>query len=1558
MSINDKLSSWDPPVPPWKMEVLLKKQSLLHNGTNSEENDVAKSLKNINADSAVHPHAGLHASESKHKDWEALRSKPGTKYLDSSSSGIHSEQGDEAECIEDYDSQQNIKETRYTSGVNATAKNRMGEEKYLDVKRTQLETVPSPSFSSYSDGFAYENGELEYGPGIVNRLCSRFSNWSKENKGTIRRVASMEHMSSNDVLDGSFEFTGFKKSPRSAMERRLPFKAKRKDVLKKARSMETLSYNEPTNIFVSTKLKSVGFQEKIPSSLLINENVIIIEQPKNGKGLKTDESTNSGSQNTFKRNFSIEENELPKPDMVRTVKKLFESDLCNQQGKNNTLRRETTATQNSNQAKTILNTANNFHSEAASTEGSSKFKNSLPKHKKDGINGKVDSLIASKIQEINVNSSPHTQAQSEKWDQDQIEASTKSCNVLPRVVSAKQKSEDKPIGLIRPISVAATGDEKENLINKAKSAGVNLNSGNNLIETNINEDFVNRKSLRKSNASPDTENTIIFNFTSKPNITPNIRNTESSFSVVRPIVRIDKNSGKLISNIHKDGASGVIFVPGCHNTSSQDFSDDEDTFSYPSGEVKFEGENVSLEKTCFLSRRNKQLKIEFKENNVETFEYPSEDVMLAYYLETHGEELTGEVDNNKIATSSVNNIQYQRNDLNTNLSNNLGDLANYVPSQLNIEKFELGVSRPEPILPVQPKVKPETSSTDDEESFKPASDDQASSWSSSQQDILMLGLLEGTRVSKREINDSLLRIRNPSISIAKKPDDIELMSMEEAFDGSNIENMNCNEEPRGSTQLPMILDVNIRNESKELPMTEKISKDQELELRAARLKQFQQVLSTSKFYTTFLNQCVDQLKETQIAQENSQRPPKRTRINTGQTEKPESPIKLVIRKRVNNKPIENKSDENIDKEEEIYDVSFKEETRKTPSGEEIPNDQPKWLTGAVMRPYQIDGFKWLKTLHANKVNGILADEMGLGKTIQSIALIAQLFEENVYGPHLIIAPLSTLGNWVSEFARFTPLIPTILYHGPQDERNEIWKKFRRRRVKKKLIFPVIITNYDSVLIDRKRFKEISWNYIIIDEGHRLKNPKSQLVQLLNSFTSTNRLLLTGTPLHNNLTELWSLLNFLLPDIFDKLDVFESLFDVSTMGNELSDEKIAADEQQSHIVSMLHDVLSPFLLRRLKSDVELFLPPKKELLVYAPLTQKQQIYYANTVTKNILKILHPETAVEVLPAKRRRKCIHPGLLLNSYLDDKIDEDAIIVKAEEDAREKESELQATYALNQLKKLTYNRIRHQSIMMDLRKCVNHPYLLSHPVDEEGYGLINEDLVLTSGKMLVLDALLPKLKERGHKILLFSQMTRMLDIIQDYCSLRGYSYSILTGRDSLDEREENIKSFCTDPENFLFLISTRAGGLGLNLVAADTVIVYDSDWNPQCDLQAVDRCHRIGQTKPVVIYRFVTANTIDQRIVDRAASKRKLEKLVMHKGNKFKSGVNVKKNFTKAEVLELLKAKDHEGVVESLSTENVFSSRELDVLLDRSAMINATTNAESSEMLKFNHFKVVDEC
>ncbi|XP_038155327.1 lymphoid-specific helicase isoform X2 [Cyprinodon tularosa] len=648
---------------------------------------------------------------------------------------------------------------------------------------------------------------------------------------------------------------------------------------------------------------------------------------------------------------------------------------------------------------------------------------------------------------------------------------------------------------------------------------------------------------------------------------------------------------------------------------------------------------------------------------------------------------------------------------------------------------------------------------------------------------------------------------------------------------------------------------------------------------------------------------------------------------------------LSAQKKLDAEDIEKMSDSNEDIKNRLSEKVRENATHllhphRKVNGQPVPVQQPLLFTGGVMRPYQIEGVEWLRMLWENGINGILADEMGLGKTIQCIAHIAMMLEKKVMGPFLVVAPLSTVPNWISEFKRFTPEVSVMLYHGTPPERAKLLKQIRTSQGPLNM-FPVVITSFEISMIDRTFLQKYNWKYLIVDEGHRIKNLNCRLVRELKRLPTDNKLLLTGTPLQNNLAELWSLLNFLLPEVFDDLKSFESWFDISSLGD--GDDVLVAEREQN-ILSMLHQILTPFLLRRLKSDVTLEVPPKKEIIVYAPLTTKQESLYSAVVNNTISKLLGQEKEAPVAvtsggrPKRRTRRLVDyretesdTAAALEGYLE------RVRREAEVSPLPPVLDVQAPANAEINLKLT-------NILMLLKRCCNHPYLVEYPLDALQQFKIDEQLVQTSGKLLILDRLLPALKERGHKVLIFSQMTSILDILMDYCYLRGFLYSRLDGSMSFTDRDENIKKFSTDPDVFLFLLSTRAGGLGINLTAADTVIIFDSDWNPQLDLQAQDRCHRIGQTKPVVVYRLVTANTIDQKILERASAKRKLEQLVIHK-KKFK-GAKAELNQGKScidleELKELLQARGPEREVKS-SRGKVISDKDLETLLDRSDLLD----------------------
>ncbi|KAL5480577.1 IRC5 [Sanghuangporus weigelae] len=656
----------------------------------------------------------------------------------------------------------------------------------------------------------------------------------------------------------------------------------------------------------------------------------------------------------------------------------------------------------------------------------------------------------------------------------------------------------------------------------------------------------------------------------------------------------------------------------------------------------------------------------------------------------------------------------------------------------------------------------------------------------------------------------------------------------------------------------------------------------------------------------------------------------------------------------------------VESDIEAEEEEIKEDNQEEKEGKEEESfQQPSLVSGGTLKDYQLEGVAWMASLWENGISGILADEMGLGKTIQTISFCAFL-RERTGTPFLIVCPLSVLHNWVDEYNKFAPQIPVVMYHGSPEHRanlrrNEL-SSLKDEEADEKP--PVVVTTYEIIIRDRKYLEKYTWSFIAVDEGHRLKNMNCKLMQEIKKYKAGGRMVLTGTPLHNNLAELWSLLNFVLPDIFQDLDTFQQWFNIPTLSSQLT------SEQTTKLITTLHSVLKPFLLRRLKVDVEYNLPPKKEYVLYAPLTEKQKAVYEAVINKSLRRFLidnKQQMTEEEIQSERARKALerermlsegrklrHRGVKRNYDVDGSDREyfkklengefDQMSGNVRPKTEDTALELGKQYHRGKAVKHV-NNLHLQNAVMQLRKVCSHPFLFDWPIDvQTGEEVINEELVNASGKMLVLDRLLTELFKRGHKVLLFSQFTTMLDIIEAWAiEFKGWNLCRIDGSYGPGERREEMRRFQESGEHpdapRLFLLSTRAGGLGINLTAADTVIFYDQDWNPQMDMQAQDRCHRIGQTKPVLIFRVVTAHTIEDTIMRRATEKRKLEALVIAKG-KFKvPGSLVTKNTrdkdSLAEIAASLLKLEGEKIDVVLDREagktEVLSDKDLDVLLDR---------------------------
>lgn len=747
---------------------------------------------------------------------------------------------------------------------------------------------------------------------------------------------------------------------------------------------------------------------------------------------------------------------------------------------------------------------------------------------------------------------------------------------------------------------------------------------------------------------------------------------------------------------------------------------------------------------------------------------------------------------------------------------------------------------------------------------------------------------------------------------------------------------------------------------------------------------------------------------------------------------------------------------------------------------EVEIEQPKMLN-AQLKEYQLKGLNWLVNLYEQGINGILADEMGLGKTVQSISVMAYLAEKHdIWGPFLVVAPASTLHNWQQEIARFVPDLKILPYWGSAPDRKVLRKFWDRKHstYRKDAAFHVCVTSYQLVVSDVAYFQKMRWQYMILDEAQAIKSSSSSRWKSLLGFHCRNRLLLTGTPIQNNMQELWALLHFIMPSLFDSHDEFSEWFSKDIESHAQSNTKLNEDQ-----LKRLHMILKPFMLRRVKKHVQKELGDKIELDVFCDLTYRQRAYYSNLRNQiNIMDLVEKATlgddqdsgTLMNLVMQFRKVCNHPDLferaevtapfsfgyfaetasfiregstvaapystrsLINYDLPslvwteggrlDKASRDNLKagwrnkalghmmnIWSPENVRDSTENSQAfswlrfadtspvdvykathddlfTRATNELRKS--DRLAHLQVIYDdiegsknftpahalfkirarqdrkplaeitnegilnrlmnvaheeyndsglgrlelagppratappvavscnsiqavaereeimfntgIRKALYGPTffeekaLIEKKVPLELYptkSLLPEPdgekkrftnivvpsmrrFVTDSGKLAKLDELLFKLKTDNHRVLLYFQMTRMIDMMEEYLTYRNYKYCRLDGSTKLEDRRDTVHDFQTRPDIFIFLLSTRAGGLGINLTAADTVIFYDSDWNPTIDSQAMDRAHRLGQTRQVTVYRLITRGTIEERIRKRALQKEEVQRVVIQGG------------------------------------------------------------------------------
>lgn len=516
---------------------------------------------------------------------------------------------------------------------------------------------------------------------------------------------------------------------------------------------------------------------------------------------------------------------------------------------------------------------------------------------------------------------------------------------------------------------------------------------------------------------------------------------------------------------------------------------------------------------------------------------------------------------------------------------------------------------------------------------------------------------------------------------------------------------------------------------------------------------------------------------------------------------------------------------------------------------------PKNLT---LRDYQLTGVNWIISRMKKDLSVLLADEMGLGKTAQTITVVGHMiYHEKVAGPFLIVVPQSTMDNWLSEFQTWLPNANVVLYHGNPSAREIVrreemkivtsrqmseiaFKSFKQPRSK---LSHIPYQNLRQVVANRVRYRcdviitttsilqcpedlahlrSIPWYFMAVDEAHQLKNRESKRFKELCQFKPRYKLLLSGTPLHNNLEELWSLLHFMNPLIYNSLQQFQASYSEVEKTDSVG-------ELKARQLNQLQRELSDVVLRRVKRDVLKSLPNKVEWILRVELSPRQSELCKDVVLRNY-ESLSKSTGGQKLSL------------------------------------------------------------QNICVELKKICNHPFLLHRPEDRETF---NKELLWSSGKMCLLDKLLNRLKEKGHRVLIFSQMVRMLNLLSTFLTIRGFKHQRLDGTMSRDVRKKAMDHFnAPNSDDFCFLLSTKAGGLGINLTSADTVIIYDSDWNPQNDLQAEARAHRIGQTKTVQIYRIVTKDSVEEDILERAKAKMVLDALVVQ-------GLNVKAGIRENDLL-----------------------------------------------------------
>lgn len=670
--------------------------------------------------------------------------------------------------------------------------------------------------------------------------------------------------------------------------------------------------------------------------------------------------------------------------------------------------------------------------------------------------------------------------------------------------------------------------------------------------------------------------------------------------------------------------------------------------------------------------------------------------------------------------------------------------------------------------------------------------------------------------------------------------------------------------------------------------------------------------------------------------------------------------------------------------------------------------QPKLLS-CQLKEYQLKGLNWLANLYEQGINGILADEMGLGKTVQSISAMAYLAEtHNIWGPYLVIAPASTLHNWQQEITKFVPEFKVLPYWGNNKDRKVLRKFWDRKKLRytKDSPFHVLVTSYQLVVADAQYFNRVKWQYMILDEAQAIKSSSSSRWKSLLAMQCRNRLLLTGTPIQNSMQELWALLHFIMPTLFDSHEEFSDWFSKDIESHATKNSQL--NEEQ---LKRLHMILKPFMLRRVKKHVQQELGDKIEIDVYCDLTHRQRVMYQMLKSQISIKDLIERTANEDtqslmnLVMQFRKVCNHPDLFQRADVESafafgsfgsttdfaregaqldlcytqrnpiKFESPKFLYRQNLESKTSIERMLTVWepqnptikAVSALTGSTASRIceearkgllnralglyelspeekKQQELFTVVSDSLDSSYLMvyerayqnrviappieyfvsdrSHvysnnaelfPVEQKSlfaltlnqeWALLKQGapfppsnllppnvksqitipsmarFVSDSGKLNRLDSLLAELKANDHRVLIYFQMTKMMDLMEEYLTYRQYNYVRLDGSSKLGDRRDLVNDWQAKPDLFVFLLSTRAGGLGINLTAADTVIFYDSDWNPTIDSQAMDRAHRLGQTRQVTVYRLLVRGTIEERMRDRAKQKEHVQQVVMEGG------------------------------------------------------------------------------